>query len=1276
MCKWISWRSITTVALALVAIIIFKQDNNRSRRAVTTDSLPTGTSEPRADDVASDVTAIVAAEESTPFAGIGATAPTSARDRVARAPRSRPDTPASQPRKLPRAAIVAVLAVLVVPATVAITSLTGSSPASPNITAEAVDTEQGVLMLVRGEHFDANSSVRIFWHHPDDDAVTVAASPAGDVLAYAPMPGAGHEMPVSADGTIDLIATDGVHETSIPFPAPAHRNPSGSVLGATASSRVQVNGAPYFLLGANYAWNHYGNDFGSNAWGSMGVSTDNGIAAQFADMKAKGVHVARWWVFADGRAGINFAADGTPTGLQPSVYTDLNAAIALARQNGIFLDLVLFDVSMLAKPTSSGGVQLGGHTDLLTDAAKRNALVNNVVKPLATAYANEPAIMSWELMNEPEWALSDLPSAAVNANMNAVTMQQWWSFASSASALLHFYTPDQVTVGSAALKWNKVWTDSFAASRGLPQLHLDFYQTHYYQWMDCCSTNDSVLGTSTWSPLTQKVSTLGLDKPIVVGEVHTPTGTGGAMLDTILANGYAGVWGWSYNSGATGDKLVIDWGTYTPWEAAHAAIVRIPPINSLPQVQTATAAAATRTSIAGATSTGVAQATATRTKTPIVVPTLPPTITRTAAATVTATRTPIAVPSTSTRTTVARATRTNTPTATRTTGPTATRTTPSVATQPPATATRTSTPTATRTTSAATPTSTPATLNFGHMSTAGTNDDSDWNYINGTNVTLTGNGTLASLSAFVGSAAANSHIRLGLYASTADGSPGAKIADTADASAIPGWVTIPSIQHPAIASGNYWIMTQTDAQATVFRVASGAGGTASVGWTPLPYGAFPSTIGAWQEAPNYAMSAFGTIQMSGSLPPQTPVPTAVVTNATASPGPTMGIEPGTTIVPMTATRTSTPTATTAPAPTPTSMPTNGGGCVSNCGDPRYFCDTWSAGGFCDDFRGKTSGATQIPFPAPADPYSFDCFSSTNVAAASTQPYYDPSMELEAYLGGEIPAQLPFPCGFSANEHIMSRMEDSQFGMAVMRLHQPFDFAGREGHFHFDVDLKTSARRYVRLILSPELTKAVVDDRRQDVRVPANEFALWFANGRIDATVTRNDVVTTDISPTATYFGVDNVRDHIDVYLTRTHVRVTINGAEYMNTAISDLGFDRAYPYLAQVSYNPCKTNECSVNLQQFHWDNIAFDGPVLPDNSLTPAGSQDVMFNVYSATACAAKGYAAKPTGDLTDYRWQTWVARVPANITVTAADVTCSKGGAGFDRWDGIARAFEIVKQ
>jgi hypothetical protein len=317
-------------------------------------------------------------------------------------------------------------------------------------------------------------------------------------------------------------------------------------------------------------------------------------------------------------------------------------------------------------------------------------------------------------------------------------------------------------------------------------------------------------------------------------------------------------------------------------------------------------------------------------------------------------------------------------------------------------------------------------------------------------------------------------------------------------------------------------------------------------------------------------------------------------------------------------------------------PASGGGCVSNCGEPRYFCDTW-AGGFCDDYRNKASGATHVAFPAPGDPYSFDAFSTTY-----------PDWQTEG------PAPADGLRGFSANEHFMTVVEDGQFGLGVLRLKQPFDFAGREGHVHFDVDLKTGARRYVRFMLSPELAKVLTDDRQRQNRRPANAFDLWFINGRFSGSVIRGGEEVSNFFPYTEYFGTDDVRDDIDIYVTRTSVRILVNGQVMINEAVPDMGFDRAYVYLVQASYNPCKDGECGEELQMFHWDNVAFDGPVLPINGLTPAGSQDVVFNAYRAASCSVAGAPAEPVGPEPESSRITWRARLPANMAVGPADVAC----------------------
>lgn len=339
----------------------------------------------------------------------------------------------------------------------------------------------------------------------------------------------------------------------------------------SAGATVPWNGGDWFLLGANYPWLNYGNDFGSNAWGAYGVAANaTTVTSQFTSMAEDGVHVARWWVFGDGRAGIVTDSNGVPTGINSYVYGDLDRALQIAEASGIYLDLVLFDFGLLDAKETLNGVQMGGRTSWIANSAHRTALIDNVVTPLLQRYGANDRIMMWEIMNEPEWAISDLPDPAVNAGIVPATMAQFWSFASKISAAVHANTGAYVTLGSACLKWNKVWTNAFADKKGLPRLNLDVYQTHYYAWMDPWSVNnDPDLGTTAFSPRVQKYADLGLDRPMIVGELDLDAA---AVLDDIYANGYAGAWPWSFWGG---DGFTIDWTVFSAWERKHAASVRI-----------------------------------------------------------------------------------------------------------------------------------------------------------------------------------------------------------------------------------------------------------------------------------------------------------------------------------------------------------------------------------------------------------------------------------------------------------------------------------------------------------------------------------------------------------------------------------------------------------------------------------------------------------------------------------------------------------------------------
>jgi len=175
------------------------------------------------------------------------------------------------------------------------------------------------------------------------------------------------------------------------------------------------------------------------------------MATAFAQLKADGIHSVRWWVFPGNPWQVTTDASGVPTGLNPAVYQDFDAALALAQQYDLYYDFVLF----------SGATAMPAAWE--TDSSQRSALTS-ALSPLFAHYAGNPRILSWEIYNEPDLAIWS----------NQIAQQPVVDTAKALTQAVHQQSPGTlVTIGTG-------YADGMAMFTGVG---LDYYSPHWYDYM-------------------------------------------------------------------------------------------------------------------------------------------------------------------------------------------------------------------------------------------------------------------------------------------------------------------------------------------------------------------------------------------------------------------------------------------------------------------------------------------------------------------------------------------------------------------------------------------------------------------------------------------------------------------------------------------------------------------------------------------------------------------------------------------------------------------------
>ena len=297
----------------------------------------------------------------------------------------------------------------------------------------------------------------------------------------------------------------------------------------TANSRfLKDRGTPLpFLYGANLPWLRYGGDFGANAWspggGMAGTGKKDELRRHLQALRGQGIDVLRWFLFCDGRAGIRFSAAGTPLGPDDRLYADIDAALETVASAGMRVIFVLLDFLWFDESARINGVQTGGRSRVISGAYKQQALRRRIIVPLLERYGRSPAILAWDIINEPEWATRGWGGGIIGPALSFPAMRR---FIKRTARLVHRHTGHMVTVG-------------LGNAAGLPLVRgcgLDFYQVHWYErWENV-------------APLERQVAELGLDRPLLLGEFPTKGASRPphVIVETARNNGYCGALAWSW----------------------------------------------------------------------------------------------------------------------------------------------------------------------------------------------------------------------------------------------------------------------------------------------------------------------------------------------------------------------------------------------------------------------------------------------------------------------------------------------------------------------------------------------------------------------------------------------------------------------------------------------------------------------------------------------------------------------------------------------------------
>jgi hypothetical protein len=295
------------------------------------------------------------------------------------------------------------------------------------------------------------------------------------------------------------------------------------IIPITAQAQfLKVGNSQTFIKGANLPWldGSYSYYLGLDPHNpSYGCAFNYAHMSQYlADMHNMGINVVRLWVN-QADQGCTIDGAGNTTGVTALFWTNLDSTVYLAGVNGISLYITLNN----------------GRADFLTNGTLLNNYINNALKPMIQRYKGDTRIFAIDAMNE----IDGVVGGADGNYGSGPSWSQAQAYMRSIVAAVHGVDSSRlVSCSTGWHAWNNI---AYFKGQG-----LDFYDFHLY------NDNGSI----------PAASTLGLDKPVYVGETGQSTNSWNDSIQNTefsnvlnnAKNGYAGAGIWAYQYPGCTDK--------------------------------------------------------------------------------------------------------------------------------------------------------------------------------------------------------------------------------------------------------------------------------------------------------------------------------------------------------------------------------------------------------------------------------------------------------------------------------------------------------------------------------------------------------------------------------------------------------------------------------------------------------------------------------------------------------------------------------------------------